>query len=53
MRYGRIRSELGNRPIVEMSAFVTRVVLFPFPEGDVRGVEISVFELGVSHVGSR
>ena len=52
MRYGGIRSELGDRPIVYMSPFVTRVVLFPFLVGDVRGVEISVSELGVSPVGS-
>ena len=43
MHYGKIRSGLGDRPIVERSLSVTRVVLYPFPVGDIRGVEISVF----------
>ena len=44
--YGGLRHELSNRPIVEMSPSVTGVVLFPFPGGNIRGVEISVSELG-------
>ena len=40
MRYGWVRSELGDWLIVNMSLSVTRVVL------DIRGVEISVSELG-------
>ena len=35
----------------EKSLSVTRVVLFPFLVGDIRGVEISFLSLGVSLVG--
>ena len=46
VRYGSIRPGLGDRPIVERSLSMTRVVLFLFPVGDVRGVEISVWSFG-------
>ena len=43
--YGGVRHELSNQPIVEMSPSVTWMVLFPFPVGNIRGVENSVSEL--------
>ena len=46
VRHGRIQSGSGDRPIVERSLFVTRVVLIPFPIGDRRVIEILVFEFG-------
>ena len=44
--YGGLRSELSNRPIVEMSLSVTRVVLFPFHVRGRRAIELLVSELG-------
>ena len=46
VRYGRIRSGLSDRPIVEMSLSVTRVVLFPFPVRSRRDIDFPVSELG-------
>ena len=43
--YGGLRSELSNRPIVEMSLSVTRVALFSFPVRSRRDIELPIFEL--------
>ena len=53
--YGGLRSELRNRPIVETSLSLTRVMLFPFLVRSRRAIEFSVskFEgkpLGVASV---
>ena len=44
--YGELRSELSNWPILEMSLFVTRVVLFLFLVRSRRDIELPVSELG-------
>ena len=44
--YGGLWSELSNRPIVEMSLSVARVVLFSFPVRSRRDIELPVSELG-------
>ena len=46
MLRGGLRSEMSNRPIVEMSIFVTRVTLFSFPMRSKRDNELPVFEFG-------
>ena len=44
--YGDLRSELSNRPIVEMSLSMAKFVLFQFPVRSKGDIKLPVSELG-------